>query len=464
MLKSEQSPYYLMVGLKDPNATVECVGPDSPPPFRSDELILKQTDPTELDETGRYALQLFRGFFERWGHGQDETHRSRVQELTGISPKFKEFDHVAEPQTNRRYAGDWMLPKTRYYSLCPSEDGRDGGTMERELLNYHEPLTHGWIEINDLAEKKLSDVFEAIDEIRHAYLISIPPLTKSEYPGLREVGAPQDMLNIIMPTKVERRSFERLIDLRIPSVAAWFTRNLTRLRWSSGTEMRAFAMKGPLDDFHELLPSLLVQTLGGGECATRIAGQWLRVLGADALVFPSARSDAFVEVVDGNVVGWGGWNLVDYTGAPPVRVWSTDMTSEWLQYFALEVNQPLSPLYRAVRIEATQDGPRAGSWAVKNLEQFRAAFRMSQTAMYLYKWAMGGLSDPQQGLLMRVLLADGTPKGVWANSRAVFQAFLGDTNLRSSVIASVERADPTVARLLVFEEAFERMDSRMNSM
>ena len=255
-----------------------------------------------------------------------------------FAPEFKKFDHVAEPQTNRRYAGDWMLPKTRYYSLCSSEDGRDGGTMERELLSYHEPLAHGWIEINDLAEKKLSDVHgdqvKALDEIRHAFLITIPPVTKSEYQGLREVGGPQDTLNIIMPTKVERRSFERLIDLRIPGVAAWFTRNLTRLRWSSGLEMQAFAMKGPLDDFHELLPSLLVQTHGGGECATRIAGQWLRVLGADALVFPSARSDAFVEVVDGNVVGWVR-DLVDYTGAPPVQAWSFDMTSEWLQYFAL---------------------------------------------------------------------------------------------------------------------------------
>ncbi len=230
MRKSEPYPYYLVMGLKDPNETVECVGPDSPPPFRRDELILKQTDPTELNETGRYALQIFAGFFERWSHGRDESLRSRVQELTRIAPKFKEFDHVAEPQTNRRYAGDWTLPGSRYYSLCPSEDGRDGETMERELLSYHEPLTRGWIEINDLAEKKLSDVFgdqiKTIDEIRHAYLISIPPVTKSEYPGLREVGAPQDMLNIIMPTKVERRSFKRLIDLRIPGVAAWFTRNL----------------------------------------------------------------------------------------------------------------------------------------------------------------------------------------------------------------------------------------------
>ena len=111
MPTSEQSPYYLMVGLKDPSITVKCVEPDSAPPFRRDELILKQVDPTELDETGRYALQIFGSFFERWGRGRDETHRSRAQELAIIAAEFKEFDHVAEPQTNRRYAGDWMLPR-----------------------------------------------------------------------------------------------------------------------------------------------------------------------------------------------------------------------------------------------------------------------------------------------------------------------------------------------------------------
>ena len=147
-----------------------------------------------------------------------------------------------------------------------------------------------------------------------------------------------------------------------------------------------------------------------------------------------------------------------------MEAWSIDMTSEWLQHFALEVDQPPSPLYRDTKIEATHYGATAGSWAIKNLEEFRAAYRMSQTAMYLYKWSMRGLSESQHRLLMQVLLADGTPKGTWANSQALFQAFLGDTDARSSIITSVEQADPEVARSLAFEEAFAKMDSRMGSM
>lgn len=43
---------------------------------------------------------------------------------------------------------------------------------------------------------------------------------------------------------------------------------------------------------------------------------WLRTLGADALIFPSTRVDAFAEFIDGRLVDHGGWNLVDYRNAP----------------------------------------------------------------------------------------------------------------------------------------------------
>lgn len=44
-------------------------------------------------------------------------------------------------------------------------------------------------------------------------------------------------------------------------------------------------------------------------------GQWLRRNGANGLIFPSARSNAFNTVVSGTPVEWGGWNLVVYSGA-----------------------------------------------------------------------------------------------------------------------------------------------------
>jgi hypothetical protein len=43
---------------------------------------------------------------------------------------------------------------------------------------------------------------------------------------------------------------------------------------------------------------------------------WMRRLGADALVFPSARSNVRLRIQDGAIQECYGWNLVDYRGAP----------------------------------------------------------------------------------------------------------------------------------------------------
>jgi hypothetical protein len=50
----------------------------------------------------------------------------------------------------------------------------------------------------------------------------------------------------------------------------------------------------------------MAQYHGGGNGANRIAGQWLRSLGADALIFPSARSNSWVETADEAVTDFYG--------------------------------------------------------------------------------------------------------------------------------------------------------------
>jgi hypothetical protein len=450
------SAYYLAFHTKDPGAPVECAQPDTPAPFRREEVWLKQTDPAELNETGQLILRAFGGFFERLTKNRAAIAAERESALAALVPTLAaKFQYMSEPAPNRRFAGDWQLPRTRYYSLCHSGEGDDDGTMERELLDYHEPATHGWIEINDVTSKGLSN-------FRQGYVISIPSITRAKlYPELPGVG-PHDLIDIIMPVKVQRRLFEKLIDLRIPSVAAWFTRNLTRIEWgASGGGVRAFLAKGPLDTFDQILPSLFVQTHGGGECATRIAGQWLRILGADALIFPSARSDAFVEVADDTVVRWGGWNLVDYTGAPPLRTFSCDLTSTWLSHLALEVNEPQSPLYRSICFDTVHSGPHAGSWGVKNLQTYRTAFRMSQTVLYVYSSAQE-VSSRQRELLLQLLLQDGSSASIMRNSSAMLRALLGNHELRDRICRHIAHSAPDVAHELQLELVFGGMDKLLN--
>jgi hypothetical protein len=64
-----------------------------------------------------------------------------------------------------------------------------------------------------------------------------------------------------------------------------------------------------------MLPTLVGPGLGGSE-ATSLIGSYLRTHGVQALIYPSARFNTWVQVQDGVPVDYGGWNLVDYRNAP----------------------------------------------------------------------------------------------------------------------------------------------------
>jgi len=67
--------------------------------------------------------------------------------------------------------------------------------------------------------------------------------------------------------------------------------------------------------FYHMLPALMNRNRGGS-IITQAIGLLLRRSGADALVYPSARTNVRVIVEDGKPINWNGWNLVDYRGAP----------------------------------------------------------------------------------------------------------------------------------------------------
>jgi hypothetical protein len=208
-----------------------------------------------------------------------------------------------------------------------------------------------------------------------------------------------------LPVVVSEQSFTRLLDLRVPKVAAWFTHNLTRLRWldDDGGLLPAFPRKQPLDRFTDLLPSLAAQDPGGGNGATRIAGQWLRSLGAEGLVFPSARSDASVQVRAGEPVASYGWNLVDYREAAPTRLRTFDLTTDWPRRVPGDVGLAPLPSYGDVALRVVQEGPDAGSWTWRNLERANRGLRQLASSIFLYKWARGNATDHQLRRLVTML-------------------------------------------------------------
>jgi hypothetical protein len=58
-----------------------------------------------------------------------------------------------ERRPPRRFSGDETLPRGRYYSVAKGASGRDGFTIQRELLAYLEPERTGCVWVADLAEQ-----------------------------------------------------------------------------------------------------------------------------------------------------------------------------------------------------------------------------------------------------------------------------------------------------------------------
>jgi len=470
VLDADNLPTMMSFQSKDPTAPLRFAGPETPPPFEATSLVLKQTDLQRLDEMGRDAMTLFSSFVAAWEQSKVRDIEDAEAMLASLSPGGTEYEVRTDLRANRRFSGDGFLSQTRYHSVCQSADGSDGGTMKRELIAYHDPLTSGVVDIYDLTEGSASfarlsgSLAEDAVEPQPAFLISIPPFTASEHEWLRRAAKRWDTTRVLLPVRVKEVSFERLIDLRVPRVAAWFTRNLTRLRWltDDDSEAPAFPNKMPLDRFADLLPTLTTQTLGGGNGATRIAGSWLRSLGAEAVVFPSARSNSFVEVRNGNVIAFYGWNLVDYRGAHPARLQSYDLTTAWIQHVSNEIDEPPLTLYADVALQSTGRRGGEGSWSWQNLEEANRAARLFASALHLYEWARGNVSMSAKQEFAKMLGATDRAEVLGQTSGWFVQALLADASARSAFLESASVGlSRDEAQLVDFPTTFRRMDERM---
>jgi len=134
---------FLAIDAKDPNARVKCVSPESSPPFETRTLFLKQVETTDLNELSRGVFEFFGGFFDRWAQERGHHAQQTARWLSAMAPDAGQFDVRPEGAPIRRYAGDWLLPRHCYYTICHSLNGADDRTMERELLAYQEPAVKG---------------------------------------------------------------------------------------------------------------------------------------------------------------------------------------------------------------------------------------------------------------------------------------------------------------------------------
>jgi tetratricopeptide (TPR) repeat protein len=99
----------------------------------------------------------------------------------------------------------------------------------------------------------------------------------------------------------------------------------------------------------------------GGNGMTDVFAAFLRKLGCDGLVYPSARCDYGAVYNDGELVDWWGWNIVDYRlAALPTRL-------------AIEENEPLPDLQDVWLTADVIEGSHRDSLAVLGNSMFNRA-------------------------------------------------------------------------------------------
>lgn len=289
-------------------------------------------------------------------------------------------DTTVTPLRQRRFAGDPDLPRARYFSVC-DERGRDYETLKYELLAYRYVPFSGRIQVVDCAEPDAGDQlgeFGMKPPGDQCLVLVFMPSRNRLNPFLIKAGLPQQPVGQILSVQIEHVCIEKTIDLRMPATAEWFARFFSRLVQDiSGhsktrhKSLRCWPLRPALENFKDILPAILTQEIGGNSLTSSI-GAWLRKAGAGALVFPSARNDTYL-VVDGRrPTAYGGWNLVDFRGAPPVREQTfLEVDDYWpgeirLGPGTLLGHVPPNP-FRFVSLAFTETGRYAGSFQVEKM-------------------------------------------------------------------------------------------------
>jgi len=414
-------------------------------PLSTFELIVKQVNLDGLHEIGRSAMQAAFGGFIAEGMTEEEKNQRRKQivNFLGGDTVFP-GSNMGFDLSFRRFAGDRTLSRGCYYSIAQDQEGDDAGTLLHELLAYYGPKEPGWIGVFDLSIPEHRDVLlSGMDSVPKAQLrrfaldgpaivIAFMPLNGQPHPFAARYTDKAAPFFVTIPTIIKRMHVDRVIDLRSPNVALWFTREMTRWRADlDGKKLDLIPGKRPLRKFQDLIPTLLEQSRGGGSRAlTTSAGLRLRQLGANGLIFPSARTDSVLKVDRGRIVESVGWNFVDYRGSDtPEMTHAVDMDSEWpTEVGFCFVTGPLAGqqmAYEDVRIEYSEQGANKGSWSVCGLSKWQEAWFRATCALSALKAKDPGLFDEISPSLNSLWLRAKSGGWLLQVSNVIFGAILG---------------------------------------
>jgi hypothetical protein len=271
-------------------------------------------------------------------------------------------------------------------------------------------------------------------------------------------GSPDDHCTIYFPLRVERATIENVIDLRLPHVRRWLAdrlfkglptaRYLYREQYDPREQLRRLAQDELYLDseaeasaarressvdllrdasskdsssevqerdifFHPTMPTgagnklrlppemkeaallrLITFSAEGGSPVSDAIGEWLREIGANGLIYPSARMNAQVHIEDGKICNFEGFNLVDYRNAPRPRR-RLRLIQKPISYIDLDhLRYPISG-------PPTSEPRLAGSFRINGPAEREARFRSLQenTAWQRHQFGHRPGADREQFVL-----------------------------------------------------------------
>jgi hypothetical protein len=361
---------------RKPASTNQIIHANEGIPFSTFSGYLKSIRLDLLDDQARIAVKwAFACFFE-----EPSVNLHSTQFFEKAWGQGKSFPSQSA-YNYRRFGGDSTLPRQRYYSIASDRAGNDSGTLLNELLAYTDHAKSGAIVPfdggDDAERERVARTFNLAASTFsktaiHVLFINDDAATLT--PIFRS-GMLRSNINslaiVTFPYVVDDIAIDRFVDLRLPLTQAWFAQKilsgLPNVHYSYGEvftnrlyvgafrpakdvgsenvgsedvgskdvgskdvgskdvgEALIHAPSSEWDGSHTqaeeefvgLYPFITYPERGGSPI-TEALGVWLRQIGANDLVFPSARNDIEVTIRNGKLVGSGGWNFVDYRGAPP---------------------------------------------------------------------------------------------------------------------------------------------------
>jgi len=332
------------------------------PPLRPTLASLKQLATGELSELDRAAIgfgfPLFLGRPQLMASLEGPVHQM-------LRDTFKDGSE-GSPFCRRRFSGDSSapLPRGRYHAVCDPSTGDDSGTLVAEMMGYAAPNLTGYCAPRQAA-LGVEVVFRGLPQEPNPFYLACqnPEAFEHVFRGLpsghvtralQALPSADNVLVILMPAATTEQRFERCFDMRQPDAREWLVRLFANPPDGvHGDALRVLAEAhhfdlGKVNQWTDLLPVLIAYTMGGNTL-TDLVGAYLRSLGCDAVIFPSARNDFHAMFHDGRLVSASGWNLVDYRGLGPVdRV-------------GVDIGNPIEALKGQLQWEESGEGSSCGS-------------------------------------------------------------------------------------------------------